>query len=226
MYWEEDEVSSNKATSLVTDISFGIKCHEVPVDHAWLLQQSLLKLLPWLSDEPLAGIHNIHISESGNGWCRPNNPDVDILLLSKRSKLKIRIPTGRIADARQLIGQTTEIAGASLEILKCRELPLAGHSALFARHIILRDNESEADLISRTVPQLEERLGCKIKKVLCGKINQINTPAGQIKTQSMMIADLKKHEAIKLQETGAETGGSLLGCGLFIPHKDIKPVKE
>ena len=41
--------------------------------------------LPWMVDEPQAGIHLIHGAESGNGWIRPQEPDA-LLILSRRTR--------------------------------------------------------------------------------------------------------------------------------------------
>jgi len=44
-------------------------------------------------------------------------------------------------------------------------------------------------------------------------------------TRSLMLADLTVEEAVKLQQQGLGADRKL-GCGLFIPHKGINPVKQ
>jgi hypothetical protein len=46
-------------------------------------------------------------------------------------------------------------------------------------------------------------------------------PEGAIHTRSLMIADLRKAESVKLQEVGIGKH-RLLGCGLFLPQKQAK----
>jgi hypothetical protein len=61
--------------------------------------------------------------------------------------------------------------------------------------------------------------------MLCGTETIITTPDKEIKTRSLMLADLSVEESVTLQMKGLGTH-RWLGCGLFIPHKDIKEVKE
>ena len=52
---------------------------------------------------------------------------------------------------------------------------------------------------------------------------KITTPNGIIHTRSLMVADLRKSESVKLQEQGIGEH-RLLGCGLFVPQKGIESV--
>jgi hypothetical protein len=68
-------------------------------------------------------------------------------------------------------------------------------------------------------------MGIKPKKMLCGTETIINIPDKQLSTRSLMLADLSVEESVQLQMKGLGSH-RWLGCGLFIPHKDIKEVKE
>jgi len=50
-------------------------------------------------------------------------------------------------------------------------------------------------------------------------------PDGSIFTRSLMVADLEPEQSVRLQQIGLGEGRTI-GCGLFIPHKGIKAVKE
>jgi hypothetical protein len=50
-------------------------------------------------------------------------------------------------------------------------------------------------------------------------------PDGEIFTRSLMVADLEPEQSVRLQQIGLGAGRTF-GCGLFIPHKGIKAVKE
>jgi hypothetical protein len=50
-------------------------------------------------------------------------------------------------------------------------------------------------------------------------------PHGSIFTRSLMVADLEPEQSVHLQQVGLGEGRTI-GCGLFIPHKGIKAVKE
>jgi len=68
-------------------------------------------------------------------------------------------------------------------------------------------------------------LGIRVNKILCGKAHDLTTPDGVIHTQSVMIADLDSEPAVTLQQKGVGPGRKI-GCGLFLPHRGIKAVKE
>ena len=51
----------------------------------------------------------------------------------------------------------------------------------------------------------------------------IRTDAENIFTRSLMIADLKPDESVRLQKQGIGEGRNL-GCGIFVPHKGIDAV--
>ena len=53
----------------------------------------------------------------------------------------------------------------------------------------------------------------------------IKTPDKELKTRSLMMADLTVEDAIKIQQKGLGPH-RLLGCGVFILHKDIQEVKS
>lgn len=50
----------------------------------------------------LAGIHTIHVAESGNGWERPDDAQHQWLLPSKRTRLMLRIPETRLETVAEL----------------------------------------------------------------------------------------------------------------------------
>jgi hypothetical protein len=57
-----------------------------------------------------------------------------------------------------------------------------------------------------------------------GLSREITTPSGVINTRSLMLADLRKSESVKIQEFGIGNH-QLLGCGIFVPQKGIEQVE-
>jgi CRISPR/Cas system CSM-associated protein Csm4 (group 5 of RAMP superfamily) len=53
----------------------------------------------------------------------------------------------------------------------------------------------------------------------------IATPDRKIQARSLMLADLAVEESVRLQQRGLGPGRTL-GCGLFLPHKDINEVRQ
>lgn len=227
MFWKEDEAATDefKVSDKITDLVYAIQCRSVPIDHAHALSQEIYNALPWFADEPDAGIHMIHISEAGNGWYRPDNPETDELLLSHRSKLILRLPKHRLDDAKQLTGMKLDVAGNTMTVGKSKVRPFSPLSTLFSRYIQSADIDNEEQFLNYIAPELETLLNTEVRKILCGKAHTLNTPEGSIKTKSVMVADLSPESAILLQQKGLGAGRKI-GCGLFIPHKGIKAVKD
>lgn len=221
MYWQENERKETfKVPDDVVDLAFGMSCRCLPVDHAYALSNALREALPWFESE--GALHPIHVAESGNGWTRPQNPD-DLLYPSRRTKLVLRLPKTRVADAQALNGATLEFAGTSLRLDKASVRPLSAITTVLS-HYIVDESQDEAAFLKAMLQQLRD-LGIQPKKMLPGKEAIISAPERPIRTRSLMLADLSMDESIRLQQRGL---GPLrhVGCGLFIGHKDINEVKK
>lgn len=226
MYWDDEQRAEAvyRVPDDVVDLAFAIICRCLPLDHAYALSRSLHAALPWLHDEPGAGIHLIHGAESGNGWYRPQNPGADLLFLSRRTRLTLRLPKTRVADARKLDGSVLHIDGYPLQIKEAAVRPLSALPTLFARYVAAQESDGEDRFLEWVADELRS-LGVPIKKMLCGKSHPIGTPQGAVSTRSLMIADLDPEHSVRLQQQGI---GPLrkMGCGLFLPHKGIRAIRE
>jgi CRISPR-associated protein Cas6 len=223
MLWQEEDTKKVQHTTsqTVVDVAFNISCRTLPVDHAYALSQALQQALTWFDAEPQAGLHLIHGAESGNGWYRPEETG-DIIYLSRRTKLIVRLPRQRVVDVQILTGLTLDIAGHPLQIGQMTEKPLTKSSVLFARHVIADPEQDEETFLEQIIQQLQAQ-GIRCRKILCGKTHYFSVPNGTLFTRSLMLADLKAQDSITLQEQGLGEDKKM-GCGLFIPHKDIKSV--
>lgn len=227
MFWNEDkeEDKGYQVPDDVVDLSFAISCRSLPLDHAYALSTALQEALPWIADEEVAGIHLIHGAESGNGWYRPQDSSDAVIHLSRRTRMTLRVPKERIEAARALEGMLLDIAGNPLEVGAAAVKQLSALSTLFARHVVMPDAElSEAEFLQSVVDEMRA-LRIRVNKILCGRAHDLATPDGTVHTQSVMVADLEPEQAVALQQKGIGPGRKM-GCGLFLPHKGIKPVKE
>ena len=221
MYWNEDTDAKieNSIPDNVLDIVYNISCKCIPMEHAHALSEALQQALPWLAEEETAGIHQVYGAESGNGWERP---DTEVLYLSRRQKLTLRLPKTRIEDAKSLTGQTLDIGGHALKVGDFTSRKLSDLPTLFARHVLGEAGQSEEEFMTQAVTQLKA-MGINVKKMICGKEGVIQIPDTTLHTRSLMLADLELEESVKLQELGLGSGRKL-GCGLFLPQKGIKAV--
>ncbi len=225
MFWQVEEPGRDfPIPDDVVDLSFQIDCRELPVDHAFDLACALRESAPWIAEDDRIGIHTVHLAGSQNGWERPDPGSGQLLMLSRRTKLSIRVPRERI-DALQeaLYGIELDIGGCPMIIGKGKIRPLSSEPTIFSRQVVSEDDDEDR-FLEWAADELSA-MGIRIRKALCGKTRSLNTPEGAIRTRSLMLADLPVQESVRLQQQGL---GALrmLGCGIFIPHKDISAARE
>jgi len=201
----------------IVDAVFAIACRCLPVDHAYALQQAIQDALPWFAQEPRAGLHTVHGAASGSGWMRPEGADA-LLQLSHRAKLALRLPARRAEEAAKLVGRTLQVAGWPLHVEKMALRPLSRITTLFSRCVVL-DALDEAAFVLVATAELGA-LGIKPATMVCGRVTPIATPSETFQSRSLMLAGLTREQSLLLQQSGLGAGRKL-GCGLFIPHKDI-----
>ncbi len=225
MYWQEDSKPEPQPVVAddVADVAYAITCRCLPVDHAYALSQAVSGALPWFAGEPAAGLHTIHVADSGNGWMRPQLA-TDLLYLSRRTRLVLRLPRPRVPDAAALVGRTLDVAGQSLLVGAATVRPLAAVDTLFARYVVVGAAVDEQEFVAAAVAALRA-LEVQPKKVLCGIEHDLATPSGPLRTRSLMLADLTRAESLRVQRHGLGPHRHL-GCGLFIPHKGIREVGQ
>ena len=223
MFWQEDEDKNlpYQAPEDVIDLSFSIKCKTLPIDHAWALSREIFKHLPWMENHKIAGIHQIHVAESNNGWLRPDDDEDALLYPSRRTKMSLRIPTEKQAEVESLTGKLLNIGTHSLEIGKSKKKVFTNAGVIFSRYVLSSNDEDENSFLSRMANEIEDKTQHSVKKMLCGKTHTIKTPNGRLETRQLMIADLDNDTSIKIQQLSLGEGKEL-GCGLFLPHKGIK----
>jgi len=135
MYWQEDNKKDDVSTSdKVVDLSYRIDCKQIPTCHAWELSQALYEVLPWIKGEPEVGVHQIHGATSGNGWERP--PDGELIHLSKRTRMQLRVPASRIDEANELAGKVLDVGGCSVAVGKMTSKLIDPSATIFARYIV------------------------------------------------------------------------------------------
>ena len=223
MYWQEDDKKNDISTSdKVVDLYYRIDCKQIPTCHAGELSQALYEALPWLKNEPEAGIHQIHGATSGNGWERP--ADGELIHLSKRTRMQLRVPASRIGDANELVGKTLDIAGHAVAVGKMTTKQIDPFSTIFARYVVVSAGMNEDDFLQWAVDDLKSR-DLAVRKLLCGMGHTFEVNGEKIETRSLMIADLDKSSSVALQEVGIGPHRHF-GCGIFVPHKGIKAVGE
>jgi len=222
VYWEESDNKQNVIVpDDVVDLVYRIECKSLPVDHAHSLAEAITDALSWFAGEELTALHPVHIPDSGNGWMRSEDPH-EIMHLSRRTRLILRVPRHRVEDAHALSGQALDVNGHEIRVGVASERPLVAITTLFSRYILSPETSTEEDFLAESARQLRER-GINARKMLCGKTHSVGTAEGRQRARSLMLADLSIEDSFRLQRNGLGDRQHL-GFGVFIPHKDIAEV--
>lgn len=208
--------------SAVVDAAFAIECRSLPVDHAHALREAVEAVLPWFAAEPLAGLHSVHGAASGAGWQRPKGEDA-LLQLSHRTRLVLRIPEHRLQDAAALTGRTLEVAGFPLRVGRLAPRQLARIASLFSRGVLFEGAADEAAFLDAAAAAMRA-LGVEASTVLCGRDTTLATPRRSYRARSLMVKVATPAQSLALQRHGLGEERKL-GCGLFIPHKDVADLR-
>jgi len=225
MYWNEDKKREKyQIPDDIIDLSYVVKCKCLPLEHMQELYGSLSNVLPQLKNDKFAGIHPINGAESGNGWERSSDPN-ELIYLSRRQKLSIRISKDYLQDAENLAGKVINVAGYDVELGKTSIKKLSDLPTTFCRAIMVDSRMVEDDFLQWAFDELKA-LDISVNKMMAGKERIVQLPKGGERiTRSLMVAELKQAESVRLQQHGLGEGRKL-GCGIFLPQKDIKAVNS
>ena len=202
--------SENFASAIVVpnmiDIVFEINGTSVPVNYPFALWSEIVHCLPWLKKEEAAGILPLRGSINGEN-----------LLLSRRTKLIMRVPASLVIQAKQLTGQQLIIDGNILTVGKSYERELQPTTTLHA--YLVESNLSEIEFLAEMKVKLQAmNVSCNL---ICDKYREIKSADNQLlQGYGLVLHDLKPLASMQIQSIGL--GGSRhLGCGIFVPFKAI-----
>jgi CRISPR-associated protein Cas6 len=145
MFWQEDNTESEfQVPDDMVDVLFSINCKRLPVDHAYALSTALQRAVPWIGESDSGvGVHTVHVAGSQNGWERPEHGTGAYLILSKRTKLTIRVPRARAqALLRDLQGKALDLSDCPLAVGPGKIRPLSKETTLISRYVVSPLNEA------------------------------------------------------------------------------------
>lgn len=217
MYWNDDEDLPVEPQSDVVDVVFVIKGKTLPNNALSAIAQSLSEQIQdWDKLSKLA-LHLKLGGEEGNGWYRDKDPD-SVLYLSRRTKLILRVPQEDVDNIQSLTGVELDVQGHSVKLTHKLNKSLTHSPTLYSHHVI-SEFEEEVDFLRHVQEQLQE-LNIKCKKILCGKLREIEVANQKVNTRSLMLNELNKEDSLLLQAKGIGSQQKR-GCGVFVPYKTI-----
>jgi CRISPR-associated protein Cas6 len=129
-----------------------------------------------------------------------------------------------MADAAALTGRTLDIAGCSMRVGRLAARPLLRIASLFSRSVIFGGAADEPAFVAAANEGLRA-LGVEASTMLCGRDVTLATPEGPYRTRSLMLTVATPAQSLALQRAGLGEARKL-GCGLFIPHKDVGDLRS
>jgi CRISPR-associated protein Cas6 len=200
---------SERAASMV-DLAFAVVGDALPRDHRRALAEALEQRLPWLAEQPGTGVHRLNVSAGGGPRA----------LLSQRTRLTLRVPRARAAEACALAGAELRLGDAALRLGAAQWRELMPWGTLYAHVVALEDPDDDELAFLRSVDAELTRLDVTGRPI-CGRLQVLE--AGTLRGYSLMLDQLSAADALRLLDAGVGSHRHL-GCGLFVPHKSAAAV--
>lgn len=193
------------------DLCFAIAADPLPRDHRQALATAVEQALPWLASVPGAGIRLLHLVPMAAGG-------LGLWLLSRRSRLHLRLPAQHHAAAAALHGQQLDLAGVPLHVGRLEARELRPWHALHA-HVVATEVDDEAGFMRQVDRELAAR-GLP-GRAICGRRQQLE--GGALQGYSLMVDGLSPTASMQLLEQGLGRQRRL-GCGVFDAHRSTAAV--
>ena len=195
----------------VVDLAFALAGEQVPEDYRYLLWRALQPLVPWLEQEPAAGLVGIQLVGTGTPTA----------LLSRRARLTLRVPDRRIGAARQLQGMRIRIGSDDVEIGQAWQRPLQPSATLYAPLVIL-DSDDEIAFNRKLMDGLSAMgAGCR---AILGRRRRLALGARTLSAFPVALHGCNPAQSLLIQASGLGSW-RILGCGIFVPHKKIETIE-
>lgn len=194
----------------MTDLVYELHGDAVPLDYPAAIWSALVERLPWLAGEAGAGIHPL----------RTVSGDQRRALLSRRSRLVLRLPRARAAEAAALPDRAITLADETVTVGEARERPITPWPTLNAL-FVASGSANEADFETEMRAAIAE-LGPRVR-LICGRRQTRALGEQTVNGASIVLHDLDPDTSLNLQYSGL---GPLrqYGCGIFVPHKIISGI--
>lgn len=189
----------------VIDLAFDLEGRVLPDGYAFPLWAALTARVPALASLNEVAVLPLRTSPQGQDH-----------LLSRRSKLVIRLPARAAKSAAALSASTLEISGHTLILGQAHARALQPYPTLHAQQVVgAQDeaaflNETEATLAARGISA----------NLICGQRRHLSDGNTEWHGYSLVVHDLSPDDSIRLQAEGLGPG-RCHGCGVFTPYKAI-----
>jgi len=185
------------------DLCFRITASGVPLDHGYALYSAIARVLPAIHEAKWLGVHPLTGLRIGRE-----------LRLTRGSRLRLRLPAGRIPEVLALAGKGLQVDDDLLRVGVPDVRALAPAAALRARMVSIKGFEADGPFREAAQRQLDA-LGNKGQLTL-GRRRVMRIKDKTIVGFQVMVSELTAEESLTLQERGLG-GRRRMGCGIFVP---------
>ncbi len=203
---------SDEPVARIIDMAFTVVGDALPRDHRRDLAAAIGLVLPWWAALEGAGMHRLNVA-AGAG---------PLALLSNRTRLTLRVPRERAADAAALEGATLQVGPSTLRVGAPQARELRPYSTLYAHLVAADDDAGEADEMAFLGAVAAELSALGVSgRSICGRRQVVE--AGALQGFSLMLDGLNAEGALRVLEAGIGRHRRW-GCGVFVPHKSAVAV--
>ena len=193
------------AVSGFTDLLFDMTGRSLPQDYPFALWEALTARVPQLSGDDRVGVLPVRGAQNG-----------ELLLLSRRSKLALRLPDELIDAASILAGSELAVADNPIALGRASRRAITHYPTLHTH--LASGGIDEAEFVANVQDRFSDmNINARL---ICGMRHTLGAAEQSISGYSLVVHDLKPDASVLLQCTGIGEGRRF-GCGIFIPYKVI-----
>ncbi|MGG6297976.1 type I-MYXAN CRISPR-associated protein Cas6/Cmx6 [Leptolyngbya sp. AN02str] len=200
---------------LLVELSFDVVGQAIPVDHAYELFSAIAHFQAQLHDLKLLSIQTIT-----NTTFEDNK-----LLLSKFSKLRMRVPAEQVRLVYSLANKSLMLSKDKIRLGIPKIDLLQPASTLYSRMVVIKGHQQPELFLAAAQSQLM-RLGVDGKVAISvGSHGSLNRKTLKIRGFTVVgfgleVVELNEQDSLKLQIYGIG-GKRKMGCGIFVPKQRI-----
>ena len=198
-----------ETTGTQAAIFYTVQGDTLPRDHRRVLAAAIGQALPWWAAMADAGVHRLNVATGGG----------PLALLSRRTRLTLRVPRERASDAAALEGAALPVGPTTLRVGPPQLRELRPYSTLYAHFVAADDEHDEAAFLDAVAAELAT-LGV-VCRAICGRHQVVE--GGALQGYGLMLDGLNAAGALRVLEAGIGRHRHW-GCGVFVPHKSAVAV--
>ena len=191
--------------SAYSDLVFDISAASLPASYPFALWDAISALIPELQHDERVGVLPLRGAQNG-----------DRLLLTRRSKLVLRVPVELTEAASKLTGAELAIDDERITLGAARLRAITHYPTLHAQ--LAAGCSDEAEFVASVQRHFADNQ--ITAQIICGMRNALTSGTRSFSGYSLVLHDLKPDASIRLQCEGIGEGRRY-GCGIFIPYKVI-----